>query len=102
MAGFDKYSNYNENTSFSSVVFGAEKPVLEVELNEMQQILNAKISRLCEILGVGFYPLSADNVVFANSSVTINGGIIVAPNGKIAVIKNELGTLVEKPLDVEE
>lgn len=27
---FDKYSNYNENTSFSSVVFGASKPVLEV------------------------------------------------------------------------
>lgn len=46
MASFDKYSNYDEKSSNSSVVFGAEKPVLEVELNEMQQIVATKLSRL--------------------------------------------------------
>ena len=50
MASFDKYSNYNENTSHSSIIFGADKPVLEVELNEMQQIINTKLSRIITAL----------------------------------------------------
>lgn len=46
MTSFDKYSNYAENTAHSSIVFGADKPVLEVELNELQQIINTKLSRI--------------------------------------------------------
>lgn len=30
MASFDKYTNYNEHVGVSSVVFGSEKPLLEV------------------------------------------------------------------------
>ena len=40
MASFDKYTNYQNNAGISGVVFGAEKAVLEVELNEMQEIGN--------------------------------------------------------------
>ena len=36
--GFEKYTNYTDNAGVSGVVFGSEKPVLEVELNEMQEI----------------------------------------------------------------
>lgn len=38
MASFDKYSNYKPDANVSSVVFGSEKPVLEVEVNELQEI----------------------------------------------------------------
>ena len=38
MANFDKYANYRDDAGVSSVVFGANSPVLEVELNEMQEI----------------------------------------------------------------
>ena len=38
MASFDHYTNYDNTAGVSSVVYGAEKTVLEVELNEMQEI----------------------------------------------------------------
>ena len=38
MANFDKYTNYNDKAGITGVVFGANAPVLEVELNEMQEI----------------------------------------------------------------
>ena len=37
---FDKHSNFNKQANFTEVKFGENKPVLEVELNEMQQIQN--------------------------------------------------------------
>ena len=37
---FSKDSNYNPNTNVSQVKFGADAPVLEVELNELQQVQN--------------------------------------------------------------
>ena len=38
MASFDKYTNHRDNAGVSGVVFGAEKPLLEVEMNEVQEI----------------------------------------------------------------
>ena len=73
MASFDKYSNYNENTSFSGVVFGSEKPVLEVELNELQQIFNTKLSRLITAL------LGTSSIAFLeNSDVSYNSSMKLA------------------------
>lgn len=94
MGSFDKYSNYNENTSFSSVVFGAEKPVLEVELNEMQQILDAKLQKIGRALGVGYYPLEDSNISINMNKVTVNGGIVVAPNGLVVEVKDSLTVTV--------
>lgn len=37
---FDKHSNFNKQANFTEVKFGENKPVLEVELNELQQIQN--------------------------------------------------------------
>lgn len=70
MASFDKYSNYSENMGFSSIVFGSEKPVLEVELNEMQQIINSKFSRLFKMLGTCVVPISDEPFVVENISST--------------------------------
>lgn len=93
MASFDKYSNYNENTSFSSVVFGAESPILEVELNEMQQIMHTKlVLALHAILGdkSSLTPLSSDSVTFSQvdgkNYVTLKNCIALAKNGWVAYI----------------
>lgn len=43
MANFDKYTNYNNKAGVTGVVFGANAPVLEVELNELQEIQSKKI-----------------------------------------------------------
>ena len=37
---FEKHSNFNKQANFTEVKFGENKPVLEVELNELQQIQN--------------------------------------------------------------
>ena len=91
MSNFDKYSNYNESIPFSSVVFGADKPLLEVELNEMQQIISTKIKRLCKSLdAVGFYPYDKLGVILIGTSVSLKPGIIITSKGLIAEIPTGL------------
>lgn len=63
MPDFSKYSNYTEQTAFSGIRFGANAPVLEVELNELQQILDTKLKRMSLFMG---------NTVFAMSNGSIN------------------------------
>lgn len=42
MASFDNYTNYKEGAGVTSVVFGSDKPLLEVELNEVQEIIKSR------------------------------------------------------------
>ena len=44
MGRFDRRSNFTPNAGITSVVFGANSPVLEVELNEMQEIQRKKVN----------------------------------------------------------
>lgn len=96
MAGFDKYSNYNENTSFSSVIFGAEKPVLEVELNELQQIINTTIKRLAGVLGSCVVPLSNGSISYSSSDkkITISKCVIMTDNGLTAYVDYMYNSIV--------
>lgn len=66
MPDFTRYTNYTPKTAFSGVVFGAKSPVLEVEMNEIQQIFNTKLKRLSKFLG---------NVVIAEP----DGGVTFDP-----------------------
>ena len=75
MADFTKYSNYNEETSFSGVIFGANAPVLEVEMNELQEINDTKFSRLSNIVGSCVHPLS-------------NGSVSYNPTTKVLTLTN--------------
>ena len=50
-ADFSHYTNYKEDTSFSKVVFGSSAPVLEVEMNELQEIVDTKLKALHSIVG---------------------------------------------------
>lgn len=90
MADFTKYSNYKENTSYSSIIFGANSPVLEVELNELQQLLNTKMNRLIKaILGTGSFTTLSENSIAFNSStktLTFTDCIAIADNGWVAYV----------------
>lgn len=92
MAGFDKYSNYNENTSFSSIVFGADKPLLEVELNELQQIINNKLGMIVKsVFGTSSFTTLTDNSIVYDSTsktLTFNDCIAVTDNGLVAYVHN--------------
>ena len=55
---FDKHSNFNKQANFTEVKFGENKPVLEVELNEMQQIQNeARADIIRDTMPSGFVTL---------------------------------------------
>ena len=56
MPDFSKLTNYAKNSGFSEVVFGAQAPVLEVELNELQEIINTKMQYLCSFIGTSVFP----------------------------------------------
>ena len=70
MASFDKYSNYKDNAGVSSVVFGAEKPLLEVEMNEVQEVQKTMLRRVIKnLLGDGITDLS--KITFADGTLKI-------------------------------
>ena len=70
MASFDKYSNYKDNAGVSSVVFGAEKPLLEVEMNEVQEVQKTMLRRAIKnLLGDGITDLS--KITFADGTLKI-------------------------------
>lgn len=56
MGNFDKYSNYDISKRPSSVVFGSNKPILETELNELQQIQENKLNNILIGNVGGIYP----------------------------------------------
>jgi len=80
MASFDKYSNYKNNAGVSGVVFGADKTVLEVELNEMQEIEKFGLrNMLANIVGDGITDRS--KLTYNGSSVNIASGCGLLVNG---------------------
>ena len=80
MASFDKYSNYKDNAGVSGVVFGAEKPLLEVELNEMQEVQKTMLRRAIKnILGDGITDIS--KVVYEGGALKIKEGCSLAVDG---------------------
>ena len=74
MSDFNKYSNYTEESSFSSVVFGSNRPLLEVELNEVQQIINSKLNKIMKALGVKILFLS--DPTYSDGVLTIDSALV--------------------------
>lgn len=80
MASFDIYSNYKDNAGVSGVVFGAEKPVLEVEVNEVQEIQKTMLRRAIKnIMGDGITDLS--KVVYEDGAVKVKEGCALVVDG---------------------
>lgn len=83
MTSFDKYSNFKDNAGVTGVVFGSEKPVLEVELNELQDALKTQMRRVVKnILGDGISDLS--KITYESGSVKIGSGCFLSLNGYVA------------------
>lgn len=81
---FSKYSSFSEDSNFDSVVYGAGSPVLETELNELQQIKELKFRNLIKnIIGDGMYGdvEYVDGVLnIVNTFAIIDGRLIYIDN----------------------
>lgn len=79
---FKKYSNYSEKSSFSGLVIGAEKPVLEVEFNEIQQVMDTKLSRIAQLIGNIVMTVEGGSISFDGDTkaLTVKNCIAVAGN----------------------
>lgn len=86
MADFTRHSNYNKECGFASIVFGANSPVLEVELNELQQILNHKLELFFKYWGNAVLPLGEDLYSITDGRVTLKNCSVLC-DGKIIYIK---------------
>lgn len=82
MSSFDKYTNYNDQAGISGVVFGANKSVLEVELNEVQEI-NKKSLRnmIAKVCGDGITDIT--KITYENGVISIASDCSIAVDGII-------------------
>lgn len=92
---FNKYTNYNEHSGVSSVVFGSDTPVLEVELNEMQEIQKTTLRNFIKnVIGNGITDKSKiaykDGVlsVASDCSFVVDGYIILCTGLSITAPDN--------------
>lgn len=80
MADFNKYTNYKDNAGISSVVFGANSTVLEVELNEMQEIQKTMLRRtLKSVFGDGITDIS--KIKYENGTFRIDDDCTILADG---------------------
>ena len=80
MASFDHYTNYDNTAGVSSVVYGAEKTVLEVELNEMQEISKYHLRNfISQAVGDGINNKNA--VTYSDGKVKIASGCALVVDG---------------------
>lgn len=85
---FKYHSNFNETTSFQSVKFGYDRPILETELNELQQLQdNARQSLARRLTPSGFIELvqkefTGDSILYnpVSNMVTKLNHIALAPS----------------------
>lgn len=80
MADFTKYTNYKDNAGVSSVVFGANATVLEVELNEMQEIqMHTMREFVRNVIGNGITDIS--KLVYEDGKVKVLNGCGITCDG---------------------
>lgn len=94
MPDFGKYTNYSDKTAFSGVVFGAQAPVLEVELNEMQEIFNTKLKLLSTLMGDSIlvpasgsidYDIDSMELTLVNCVAVASGFIALIPHASVVM-----------------
>lgn len=82
MGDFSKLSNFNPDANFKLVRIGADSPVLEVELNEMQDISEARYKNLIKsyfgnaVQGEGIYLYNNNTLTIQNESAFVDGNVI--------------------------
>lgn len=87
MPNFDVYTNgYTESYPYTGVIFGKDAPLLEVELNEMQEIINKKIRNTSYHLTSGLlHPTRIAVARSSDSSLAVSLGVshILSEKGEV-------------------
>mgnify|MGYP000949120303 CR=1 FL=1 len=79
---FEKYTNYNPDVGVNQVIASAGKPLLEVELNEIQLIQNEQNKRLiANFFGDGISDIT--KITFNQGVLSIDAGCYITCNGNI-------------------
>lgn len=95
MAIFEERSSFTEEANFSSVLIGADAPVLEVELNEMQLIQRERLRSTTKALlnegvkGQGQYTFTNNILTITDEMVMVNGELLYIPNATLSVNEGE-------------
>lgn len=95
MADFNYGSRFNRDAYFQRIKFGADAPLLETELNELQEILEDKLKTfLREFYGDG--TIEGGTISYSNSTLTIldkvfflDGNIIEVDLAEIELLEGE-------------
>lgn len=93
-ADFNYASKYNKDANFSRVKFGADAPLLETELNEMQEIQEGKLKELSSTLLpdsiiAGSFSYASGTLTFTGVSAVVKGNIISIPTATFAVSEGQ-------------
>lgn len=95
IADFTRQTNFNPEAEYSGIIFGAGVPLLEVELNEFQQILNHKHREVYKtylgdgILATGEYKYINKNLSIKNEKAVVDGYVITIEEANIPANDNE-------------
>jgi hypothetical protein len=86
LADFTAQDKFNKNQNFARIEFGAEAPLLEVELNEAQKIQNYKRNlAIAQLLKDGFITKGA--MSFSGGTLTVPIDTIVAGGEVIQILE---------------
>lgn len=92
---FSQKNPFNADANFTSIKFGVNKPVLEVELNEMQSIMYHKSKNNIKtlfgdgVIGKGDYKYSSGTFTLANEVVLLDGDILNIDSVSVPVLEGE-------------
>lgn len=95
MAIFENINPFNKDANFSSIRIGADAPVLEVELNEMQLIQRERLRSTAKALlnegvkGTGSYSYRDNLLTITNELVMIDGEVLNIPQATVSVREGE-------------
>jgi len=95
MSNFDRKSNYDKDSGIVEVQIGMEKPVLEVELNELQEIARERVRKVVSSTisdgafsdtGISY---SGGKVKVVNTTFIIDGELIFVDNLELPASNND-------------
>ena len=95
MGDFSRLSNFNPNANYKFVRIGADCPVLEIELNEMQQISEQRLQDIVKnfigdgVKGVGSYAYSNGTLTVSDEEIIIDGIPLKITTLKLPIAEGE-------------
>ena len=99
MGDYGKLSNFNSKANFSMVRFGADTPITECELNEVQQIQDYKHKQLAKVIGDRFTKVGTMELVEPlegeeNTKLSLVNSDVIVEGNPIHI--DQLSTLIKE------